>query len=125
MPAKPFQTYRLIFYYGYSHAHDHVYISNLVHNSLDVRHIVFFYNYKYRERDDVGACCNSCLGVSCNTLTVEQIACIFGMKRADCDTDTKVGILHFYSYQIHSLRLANRKSKMAAVFPRWPRTNKC
>ena len=26
------------------------------------------------------------------TLTVEQIACIFGMNRANCDTDTKVGM---------------------------------
>ena len=40
--------------------------------------------------------------VGCNTITVEQIACIFGMNRANCDTDTKVG----------------------GNFPRWPRTNK-
>ena len=31
-----------------------VYIPNLVHNSLDVRYTVFVYNYKFRERDDVG-----------------------------------------------------------------------
>ena len=37
MPAKPFQTYRLLLYYGYSHDHGHVYIPNLVHNSLDVK----------------------------------------------------------------------------------------
>ena len=135
IPAKPFQTQSLILYYGYSHAHGHVYKPNLVHNSLDVRYTVFFYNYKFRERDDVGACCNivlgagcnivlgACcnivLGAGCNTVTVEQIACICGMNRANCDTDTTVGMLHFYSYQIHSvrfLRFAYRKSKMAAFF---------
>ena len=49
---------------------------------IDVRHTVFFYNYKFRERDDVGACCNFCLGVDCrpNTVPVEQIVCIFGVK---------------------------------------------
>ena len=67
-----------------------IYITNLVHNSQDVRYTVFFYNYKFRERDDVGACCNTCLGVGCNTLTVERTACICGMNRADCDPDTKV-----------------------------------
>ena len=35
---------------------------NSVYNSLDVRYSVFSYNYKFRERDDVGACCNICLG---------------------------------------------------------------
>ena len=70
-----------------------MYIPNLVHNSLYVRHTVFFYNYTFSERDDVGACYNSCLGAGCNTFTVEQIACIFGMNRADCDTDTKVDII--------------------------------
>ena len=54
----------------------------------------FFCNYKFRERDDIGACCNICLGVGCrpNTVTVEQIACICGMNRANCDADTKVGM---------------------------------
>ena len=64
MPAKPFETYySLILYYGHSHAHGHVYIAYLALNSLEVRYIVFFYNYKFRERDDVGACCrhNICL----------------------------------------------------------------
>ena len=44
MPAKPFQN-SLLLYYGYSHAHGHVYIPNLVHNSLDVQgwHHIFFY----------------------------------------------------------------------------------
>ena len=68
MPAMPFQTYSLILYRGYSHAHGHVYIPNLVHNSLDVRYTVFFCNYKFRERDDIGACCNICLGVGCDTI---------------------------------------------------------
>ena len=31
-------------------------IPNPVYDSLDVRCTVFFYNYKFRERDDVGAC---------------------------------------------------------------------
>ena len=53
-----------------------IHIPNLVHSSLDVRYTVFFYNYKFRERDDVGACCNIALGVGCNTGTVEQIASI-------------------------------------------------
>ena len=42
-------------------------IPNPVYKSLDVRYIVFFYSYKFRERDNVGACCNICLGVGCNT----------------------------------------------------------
>ena len=42
-------------------------IPNHLYNSLDVRYIVFFYNYKFREGDDVGACCNIVLGVGCNT----------------------------------------------------------
>ena len=67
MLAKPFQTYNLISYYGYTHACGIVYIPNIVHTSLD-----------FRERDDVGACCNSCLGASCNTFKVEQIACVLG-----------------------------------------------
>ena len=39
----------------------------LYNKSLDVRYAVFFYNYKFRARDDVGACCNSGLGTGCNT----------------------------------------------------------
>ena len=31
----------------------------LYNKSLDVRYAVFFYNYKFRARDDVGACCNT------------------------------------------------------------------
>ena len=42
-------------------------IPNPVCNSLDVGYTVCFYNNKFRERDDVEACCNTCLGVSCNT----------------------------------------------------------
>ena len=47
---------------------------------------------------------------------MEQIVRILGMNRANYDTSTKVGMRHFYSYQIHSVRLVNRKSKMAAIF---------
>ena len=32
------------------------------------------------------------LGVGSNTVTVEQIAYISGMNRANCDTDTNVGM---------------------------------
>ena len=39
---------------------------------------VFFYNYKFRDRDDVGACCNLSIGAGCNTLTVEHIVRILG-----------------------------------------------
>ena len=49
--------------------------------SLDVRYIVFFYNYTFCERDDVGACCNIALGVDCNTVTVEQTVRIFAVIR--------------------------------------------
>ena len=74
------------------------------------------------------------------TLTVEQIVCIFGVTRANCDTITKLCMWHLYSYQIHSVRLANRKSKMAAIFqdgheqinvtlheagPNWPNSYIC
>ena len=47
-------------------------------------------SYKFRERDDVGACCNIALGVSCNTLKMEQIVRILGVNRANDDTSTKV-----------------------------------
>ena len=67
-------------------------IPNLVYTSLGVRYIVFFYNYKFRDRDDVGACCNSALGAGCNTLTVEQIGRISAVNRANCDTSTNVGM---------------------------------
>ena len=53
-------------------------IPNLVYKSLDVRYTVFFYNYKFHERGDVGACCNIALGSGCYTLTVEQIGRILG-----------------------------------------------
>ena len=42
-------------------------IPNPVYKSLDVRYTVYFYNYKFRERDDVGACCNIGLETGCNT----------------------------------------------------------
>ena len=51
-----------------------------------------------------------------NTIKVEQIGSIFGVSRANCDRSTNVGMRHFYSYQIYSVRLDNRKSKMAAIF---------
>ena len=47
---------------------------------------------------------------------MEQIVRILGVNRANYDTGTIVGMCHFYSYQIHSVRLVNRKSKMAAIF---------
>ena len=40
---------------------------------------VFFYNYTFCERDDVGASCNIDLGEGCNTLTVKQIVRILGL----------------------------------------------
>ena len=42
-------------------------IPNLIYKSLDVKYAVFFYNYKFRERDYVGACCNIAHGPGCNT----------------------------------------------------------
>ena len=65
-------------------------IPNLVYKSLYVRYTVFFYNDKFHERGDVGACCNIALGAGCNTLTVKQISRICGVNRANCDTSTKV-----------------------------------
>ena len=65
-------------------------IPNLVYKSLDVRYTVFFYNYKFRDQDDVGECCNIAIGACCNTLTVKQIERIFGVNCANCDTSTKV-----------------------------------
>ena len=47
---------------------------------------------------------------------MEQIVRILGVNRANYDTSTKVGMWHFYSYQMHSFRLVNRKSKTAAIF---------
>ena len=57
-----------------------------------MREKVCFYNYKFRDRDDVGACCNIAIGASFNILTVEQIVRICGANRANCDTSTKVGM---------------------------------
>ena len=65
-------------------------IPNLVYKSLDVRYTVFFYNYTFRDRDDVGACCNIAIGSSCNTLTVKQIGRVCGVNRTNCDTSTNV-----------------------------------
>ena len=47
---------------------------------------------------------------------MEQIVRILGVNRANYDTSTNVCMRHFYSYQIHSVRLVNRKYKMAAIF---------
>ena len=47
------------------------------------------------------------------------IVCIFGMNRGNCDVSTKIVAGHRYSYQINSVRFANRK------FLRWPRINQC
>ena len=64
----------------------------------------------------------------------------FGVNRANCDTITKLGMWHFYSYRVNSVRLDNRKSKMAAIFqdgheqihftlhkagPNWPNSSIC
>ena len=62
MPVKPFYKYCLIYIMDICMV---MVMSNLVYKSLDVRCIVFV--YKFRERDDVGACCNIVLGVGCNT----------------------------------------------------------
>ena len=78
--------------HGYTPARGYVNIPNLVYKSLDVRYTVCFYNYKFHERCDVGACCNIALGVGCNTLTVKKIGRIVGVNRANCDTSTKVGM---------------------------------
>ena len=68
-------------------------IPNPVYNSLDVRCTVSFYNnYTFRERDDIGACCNICLGAGCNTYGGADSICIFGVNRATCDTITKFGM---------------------------------
>ena len=77
-------------YDEYIPARGYVNTPNLVYKSLDVAARYFFYNYKFRDRDDVGACCN--------TLTVEQIGRIFGVNRANCQTSTNVGMGHFCSY---------------------------
>ena len=53
-------------------------IKNPVYNSQYVRYTVFFYNYKFREQDDVGTCCNICLGVDCNTYIGEDIVYFWG-----------------------------------------------
>ena len=72
--------------------------------------------YKCHERDDVGACCNIAIGAGCNIVTVEHIVRIFGENRADFTTSTNVGMRQFSSYQIHSVRLANGKYKMAVIY---------
>ena len=60
-------------------------IPNLVYKSLDVgrAYTVLFNNYQFRDRDDVGACCNIVIGASCNTLTMEQIVRIFVVNRVN------------------------------------------
>ena len=57
-------------------------IPNLVYKSLHVRYTVFSTIANFVS-DDVGACCNSCLGASCNNVTVEQIVHIRGVNRAN------------------------------------------
>ena len=63
-----------------------------MYKSLDVGTRDFFYTYKFRDRDDVGACCNIAIGARCTTLTVEHIGRIVGVNRANCDTSTNVGM---------------------------------
>ena len=76
-------------------------IPNIVYKSLDVRYTVFSTIANYTVFSTIanfvsemtsGASCNSCLGASCNTLTVEQIVRILGVNRANYDKCTKVGI---------------------------------
>ena len=35
---------------------------------------------------------------TCSFVIVEQITCIFGVNRANCDTSTKVGMGHIYGH---------------------------
>ena len=67
-------------------------IPNIVYKSLDVRYTVSSTIANFVSEMTSGASCNSCLGASCNTLTVEQIVRILGVNRANYDTSTKVGI---------------------------------
>ena len=41
---------------------------------------MFLYNYKFRDRVDVRACCNIALGVGCNKSYSGADGRIFGMK---------------------------------------------
>ena len=60
------------------HIHMAMCIPNPVYNSLDVRYTILSYNYKYRERYDVGACCNIALGVGCNTYSEADSVHVWG-----------------------------------------------
>ena len=94
-------------------------IPNLVYKSLDVRYTVFSTIANFVSEMTLGHVVTVALGQVVTLLdasTVEQIVRILGVNRANYDTSTKVGMRHFYSYQIHSVRLVNRKSKMAAIF---------
>ena len=51
---------------------------------------------------------------------VEQITCNFGVNRANCDTSTKFGTNVHWGLLVKSARGATWKSKMAAIFSRWP-----
>ena len=67
-------------------------IPNPAYNSLYVKYMVSFYNYKFRERDDVGACCNIGLGVSCNTYCGADSMHFWGESCKLCDVFTKLGV---------------------------------
>ena len=40
----------------------------------------------------------SCISTGAAIEIVEQIKCIFGLNRANCDTSTKVGMGHLYGH---------------------------
>ena len=68
-------------------------IPNLAYKSLDVRYTEFSTIANFVSEMTLGHVVgNSCLGASCNTLTVEQIVRIIGVNRANYDTSTKVGM---------------------------------
>ena len=76
----------------------------------------FFDNYKFRDRYDVGACCNIAFGAGCNTLTVEQIVRMCGVnlqiviQAPKLACDISIVIKYILSDWVY------RKSKMAAIF---------
>ena len=70
-----------------------MYISNLVYKSLDVRYTVFFFtNTNFVTEKTSGHVVTLPLGQVVTLLIMEHIVCICGMNRANCDTDTNVGM---------------------------------
>ena len=63
------------------HAHGYVYVHSepcIKIARCRVPCAVFFYNYKFRDRDDVGHVVKLSLGSIVTLLIMEQIVCIFG-----------------------------------------------